>query len=115
MDERKQPAGPLPPGKPLAGPAPLAEAVRTGSPVWLETNDALVARYPHFVKRYALKNGSWACLPLWVEGRAVGGLALSFAAERTFGAEDRAIMLALARQGAQALERTRLYDALAER
>jgi signal transduction histidine kinase len=50
-----------------------------------------------------------------VEGRAVGGLALSFATERTFGAEDRAFMLALARQCAQALERTRLYDALAER
>jgi signal transduction histidine kinase len=91
--------------------------VRTGTPVWLETKDVLVARYPHFVERerYVLKHGSWACLPLWVEGRAVGGLALSFATERTFGAEDRAFMLALARQCAQALERTRLYDALAER
>ncbi|HKO25580.1 MAG TPA: GAF domain-containing protein, partial [Chloroflexota bacterium] len=102
---------------PLADTAPLAEAVRTGTPVWLETKDALVARYPHFVERerYVLQHGSWACLPLWVEGRAVGGLALSFATERTFGAEDRAFMLALARQCAQALERTRLYGALAER
>ena len=100
---------------PLAGAAPLAEAVRTGTPVWLETKDALVARYPHVAERYVLKNGSWACLPLWVEGRTIGGLALSFATERTFGAEDQAFMLALARQCAQALERTRLYDALAER
>jgi signal transduction histidine kinase len=102
---------------PLAGAAPLAEAVRTGTPVWLETKDALVARYPHVVarERYVVKHGSWACLPLWVEGRAVGGLALSFATQRTFGAEDRAFMLALARQCAQALERTRLYDAVAER
>src|SRR5437868_799526 len=100
---------------PLAGPAPLAEAVRTGTPVWLETKDALVARYPRFVERYVLSTESWACLPLWVEGRTTGGLALSFATERTFGAEDQAFMLALARQCAQALERTRLYDAVAER
>jgi signal transduction histidine kinase len=45
----------------------------------------------------------------------VGVVGLSFPTERHFSAEERAFMLALARQCAQALERARLYRELAER
>jgi signal transduction histidine kinase len=41
----------------------------------------------------------------------VGGLGLSFATEQLFPPEDRAFMMALTQQCAQALERARLYEA----
>jgi signal transduction histidine kinase/CheY-like chemotaxis protein len=54
---------------------------------------------------------AWISIPLMLEGRAVGGLSLAFAQERTFRQSDRAFILALAQQCAQALERARLYEA----
>jgi signal transduction histidine kinase len=41
----------------------------------------------------------------------IGGLGLSFPAERSFSDEERRLMLALAHQCAQAIERARLYEA----
>ncbi len=51
------------------------------------------------------------CLPLVVEERTIGGLAFSFTADQEFPPERRALKVALARQAAVALERTRLVAA----
>ncbi len=48
-------------------------------------------------------------LPLRYGGRSLGVLALGFAAEREFGEDERALLVACAGQCAQALERARLY------
>jgi signal transduction histidine kinase len=52
-----------------------------------------------------------AAIPLSINGRAVGVLGLSFATAQAFTADDRTLLLTLARQCALALERARLYEA----
>jgi signal transduction histidine kinase len=97
---------------PLDAPYPVAEALRLRQPLFIESEADWNASYPPIAPLRALEgSGSWAALPLVVEGRAIGTLALSFSREGAFSAEDRAVMLSLAHQCAQALERARLYEA----
>ena len=95
----------------IHAPYPLAEAVRTGQPVWLETIENRIARYPHLAQAYA-KAGSkaWISVPLLIEGQAVGGLSLSFSTVPQLSESDRAFVLALAQQSAQSIDRARLYE-----
>ncbi|HSU14161.1 PAS domain S-box protein [Longimicrobium sp.] len=91
---------------------PLADAVRTGEILCLESREALERLYPGIPDRgQRSRYGAWAVVPMWVEGRAVGGLVLNFAEARAFDGETRDYLLAVARQGALALERARLYEA----
>jgi PAS domain S-box-containing protein len=93
-------------------PTPLTDAIRAGEPIWEESVATRSVRYPHLVEMYAqYEFKAWISIPLMLEGRAVGGLSLAFAEERTFSQNDRAFILALAQQCAQALERARLYEA----
>ncbi|MEW6496871.1 MAG: ATP-binding protein, partial [Cyanobacteriota bacterium] len=97
---------------PIQTPVPLAEAVRTGKPIWLESTAARIERYPHLAAEYSqVQYGAWLSLPLMVEGRAVGGMSLSFNEAHLLSEDDRAFILALAQQCAQAIERTQLYEA----
>ena len=97
---------------PLDAPVLLADAVRTGEPVFLQSPDERSVRYPLLAREYGpLGNGAWAAVPMQVEGRAVGGIGLTFPAPRAFDADEREYVLALARQSALALERARLYEA----
>lgn len=95
----------------IHAPYPLAEAVRTGQPVWLETIENRIARYPDLAQAYA-KVGSkaWISVPLLIEGQAVGGLSLSFSTVPRLSESDRAFVLALAQQSAQSIDRARLYE-----
>ncbi|MEG4349285.1 PAS domain S-box protein [Microcoleus sp. LAD1_D3] len=95
----------------IHAPYPLAEAVRTGQPVWLETIENRIARYPDLAQAYA-KVGSkaWISVPLLIEGQAVGGLSLSFSTVPQLSESDRAFILALAQQSAQSIDRARLYE-----
>lgn len=91
---------------------PLAVAAQTGQPILVESADALRARFPELGADDAGPgHRSLAALALLVDGRAVDALGLSFAAERRLSDEDLAFLQTLARQGAQALERARLYEA----
>src|SRR5438874_257541 len=56
-------------------------------------------------------NNSFACVPLIVEQRVVGGLTYSFGDQRPFTDDERSFLLALGQLTAQALERARLYEA----
>src|SRR5581483_2062995 len=95
---------------PLDADLPAAEAFRTGEPVFVETREALYARWSGLQGR-AVQNEAWAVVPLvWGETR-LGAAWFGFPAPRAFSAEDRAFLLALAAQGAQALGRTRLEAA----
>ena len=97
---------------PITSSVALAEAVRTEQPIWEESLEARVARYPHLADIYG-KYGyaAWISLPLMVEGRAIGGMSFSFAEFPALSKDDRAFMLALARQCAQAIIRAQLYEA----
>jgi GAF domain-containing protein len=104
---------------PLDGAAPHADALRAGEPRWLDSPAAVASAYPELEDvRSRRGDAAWCAVPLRVEGRSVGVLALAFPEARAPGAEDRSFILALAGQGAQALERARLFEAqrrLAER
>ena len=97
---------------PIDSPLPIAEAVRTGEPVALESREELVRRYPALREANAgAATRAWLAVPLMLGARALGALALGFPAQRTFRERDRELAMALGRQAAQALERARLYAA----
>jgi signal transduction histidine kinase/ActR/RegA family two-component response regulator len=98
----------------LQAPLPLAEAVRTGKPVWAEPSGAPV-RYPYLSERYAKypfqgQFGAWVSVPLMVEGRAVGGISLGFTDPQLLDEEQQSFILSLAQQCAQAIARAHLYE-----
>ncbi|MBH8571645.1 PAS domain S-box protein [Nostocaceae cyanobacterium CENA369] len=96
----------------INAPVPLAEAVRTGEPVWQEPTTTRTTRYSHLAYAYARYNyDSWISIPLTIEGRTVGGMSLAFAEMPEFSQHDRAFVRSLAQQCAQAMERARLYEA----
>jgi PAS domain S-box-containing protein len=59
----------------------------------------------------AFGDGAWLVVPLEVNDRVIGGLALSFDHVREFAPAEREFVLSLARQCGQSLERARLYEA----
>lgn len=106
---------------PVEAASPTAAAVRGGRPMFLETvadwanphgwpgASPVVPETPAPDASFA--SGAYAALPLLVDGRVLGALVLAFPAELRFERDDREFMVALARQGAQAIQRSRLYDA----
>jgi K+-sensing histidine kinase KdpD len=91
---------------------PLTDAARSGQPVWLESLAAVQARYPELVpvmQQYGYRAS--ASLPVIVENRILGAIALSFAQPHTFTREDQTFLMVMAQLCGQALERARLYDA----
>ncbi|MEW5927270.1 MAG: GAF domain-containing protein [Gemmatimonadota bacterium] len=96
---------------PLDAGIPVVEAARTGEPVFVESPEAWGRRYLGGHAPSSGTSAAWAAIPLLVEGEPEGALLWAFDRPREFDAEDRALMTAIARQGAQALERARLYEA----
>ncbi|MBW4518295.1 MAG: GAF domain-containing protein [Scytolyngbya sp. HA4215-MV1] len=91
---------------------PLAEAIRTGEPIWAETVLERIARYPHLAEVYNRYNfKSWIAIPLVAEGTSVGGMLLSFQEFKLLSQDDREFTLAVSRQCAQAIVRAQLYKA----
>src|SRR5205085_470927 len=89
---------------------PLSEAVRTRELVLLQSQEERDERYPKLATE-TTANNSFACVPLIVEQRVVGGLTYSFGDQRPFTDDERSFLLALGQLTAQALERARLYEA----
>ena len=98
---------------PLDGPAPLAEIVRTGEAVFLESHDAFRARYPFWPEGGRVgTEEAWVAIGLRSSmGEALGGISFGFAEHREFTREERRYVQAIAFQGAQALERVSLDQA----
>ena len=92
---------------------PIADAIRTKTTVLVESfsDPEWHASYPG-LGPLASVTGSKALVaaPLIVEGRTIGAVGLSFAEPQKFSEDDRAFLVALAQQCAQALERARLYE-----
>jgi GAF domain-containing protein len=91
----------LPPG----GAGPAADALRTERPVWLRSGAERAARHPD--DGAGARVEAAAFVPLATDGDPVGVLALGYAEARQFDAAEREVILALAEQCAQALERAR--------
>jgi GAF domain-containing protein len=91
-------------------PLPHSDAFRTGEPVWLRTPAEIAARYPGAASLAADEGDrAWAAVPLVLDRRR-GAIGLRFSEPRTFDAEERALIEAVTRQCALALDRARLYD-----
>jgi signal transduction histidine kinase len=95
---------------PLVDELPLSRAVLRCEPVFLTSQAERDRLFPSLRGR-SEDGHALVCLPLVVEGRRLGGLVLSFADDEEFDAERRTFKETIARQVAQALDRTRLLDA----
>ena len=89
---------------------PPRDVVRTRQPVWIENEAAWLARYLMPNEGMTAPPAA-AALPLLVGDRLVGVMVLRMPTPHRFPAEDRTQLLSVASQCAQALERTRLYEA----
>jgi serine phosphatase RsbU (regulator of sigma subunit)/anti-sigma regulatory factor (Ser/Thr protein kinase) len=91
---------------------PAAVALRTGEPVWIESQRERDERFPE-LRGFEPDTVSMCALPLDVPDRRLGALRFSFSSPRLFDPDERAFMQAVAALTAQTLERSELY--LAER
>ncbi len=95
---------------PPTAPLPVAQAYRTGEPVWLESREALLHSCTQPLVAEVDVTQAVVALPLRARGRTLGAIGFGFDSRRTFGTDERGLMLDLARQSAQALERAWLYE-----
>jgi PAS domain S-box-containing protein len=97
---------------PITSPRPVADAVRTGTTVFVEELEP-GGRYGPLLHGWLAGSKSLVAAPLLVAGEArpLGAYCLAFAEPRSFRDEDRVFLLALGRVCAQALERVRLFEA----
>lgn len=91
---------------------PVAEAVRRGEAIFVSClDDDFDRRFPDFPPAGARMTEALAAVPLHSSGRIIGAFTCSFRQPHLFDEEERRFLVALARQCAQALERSRLYEA----
>jgi PAS domain S-box-containing protein len=95
---------------PVDSGSPVTDAVRKAEPLFFRSRAELFRRYRQMEGRVRETHAAWAILPIQLAGPALGSLVVSFAEPRGFGEVDRAFLLALAQQAAQALERAALYE-----
>lgn len=77
---------------------PLGQVVRSAEPIWAANGQPTA---------YPVR----AAVPLLVAGRAIGVIGLGFARDPAFGPDERGLVLTLASQCAQAVQRARLHQA----
>ncbi|MFN7131144.1 MAG: GAF domain-containing protein, partial [Myxococcales bacterium] len=96
---------------PLETPFPMTDVVRENAPLFLESAEARMARYPHLAELIRRNGaGAMAAAPLESRGEIIGALGLNFPSTHAFGPSDREFVLTLARICAQAIERAQLYE-----
>jgi len=88
---------------------PLADAVRTGRPVLIESPEQR-ARY-RAVAQGTVRFASLIAMPLEFRGHPLGGFSFSFRQARTLDSGEVGFLRGLAAQTAQALDRARLFAA----
>ena len=95
---------------PLDSDLPMSLVVRTGEPLFIATLQERNRLFPA-LSHQGQEGHALVVVPLAVEGRVFGAMSLSFGDKIEFEPERREMKLTLARQAAQALARSRLYEA----
>lgn len=97
---------------PVEAHVPVARAVREGAPGWYESRAALAAAFPGWRERvpHAERFGALAALPLRIGDATLGAIGLAFDEERAFPPEERAVLSAVAAEGAAALDQARRFQ-----
>ena len=97
---------------PTGAAVPVADVARTREPLFFESRADVLRRYPDLEPTIdATGHIAIAVAPLIVDGRLLGVLAATFSTPRAFTEGERALVLTVAAQCAQAFERARLYEA----
>jgi hypothetical protein len=94
----------------LDAPLPAATALRSGTAVWLESQEERDREFPA-LRGFEAATVSMCVVPLVVASRTLGALRFSFGSRRLFDDDERSFVLALAAQTGQTLLRTELYAA----
>lgn len=91
---------------------PMTDSIRTGTPVWIESQVQYLEQYPHYggVVRDITKTQAAAALPLRIRSQIIGSLMVSFPERRTFPDDERGFLETLADYCAQSIERAQLYE-----
>jgi anti-sigma regulatory factor (Ser/Thr protein kinase) len=96
---------------PMGTDVPVAEVAREDTQIFLSTAEDIVERYPHLAGDVAqIGLGAWAGVPLSSSGRVLGSLVFHWSHARPFPPEERELLLTVAAQVTQAVERGRLYE-----
>jgi len=95
---------------PIDAPTPMSEVLRTGEPIFISSVKERNRLYPALADQ-GQEGHALVVVPLAVEGQVFGGMSLSFDHDIEFEPERREMKVALARQAAQALARSRLFAA----
>ena len=95
---------------PVAQDVPMSRVVRTGEPLFIASREERNELFPDLSESSG-DSHALAVVPLALENRLIGAMALSFGKDMRFEPERREMKMTLARQAAQALERSRLYEA----
>lgn len=93
---------------PLSTPALIADAVRSGAPIFLDDGEAQDQRLQRVWQAFQIV--AQAAIPLMIGERAIGVAFFAFTTLHSHTPEEREFMLALAGVCAQALERAQLCD-----
>lgn len=89
---------------------PITDAMRRDELILIGSIAERDERYP-LLAGAATANRSFASVPLTIDGAGIGAVVFSWSEERSFDEGESHFLLALGRQAAQAIERSRLYDA----
>jgi PAS domain S-box-containing protein len=95
---------------PLDAELPMSQVIRTGEPLFIPSRHERNRLFPGLANR-GREGHAIVVVPLAVEGRVFGSMSLSFDDDIEFEPERREMKMTLARQAAQALARSRLYEA----
>ena len=96
---------------PLDVRVPLTDAVKSGELIVVRSTEERERRYPAIDGSVPVMYPASISVPLIAEGRSFGALGLSFREPIVVRPEDRELLLAVARQCAQAVRRATLFDA----
>jgi signal transduction histidine kinase/ActR/RegA family two-component response regulator len=91
---------------------PILDAIVTGTPVWIESCQQMEEQYPDTFRAFSRGGDvALACLPMFAQGRCIGGIVLVYPGVHRFVEDERAFLQVMAWHSAQAVERSRLYTA----
>jgi PAS domain S-box-containing protein len=97
---------------PADAPLPIAVTARTREPVWLPDRAAMAAAYPMLLAVLAPNTKAQVAVPLVVGDALLGVIGLSFDRPQPFTSDDRDLIMGIAQQCAQVLDRAHLFESL---
>jgi signal transduction histidine kinase len=88
----------------------VVDCLAQGAPIWIESRAELTERYPDVAAKTKVANIALAVLPLSIDGGCAGVIAFTFVEPHRFEPEDKLLLEFIAHNGAQAIQRARLFE-----